>query len=171
LATGNGRIYIWQATQRQLEHSDIFHLLFGFGADGQVTSGASLQYAYLFEGTPNPLLVHVHNLALQTLLDMGIVGLVLLVVTVVIAIARPEATNRLSPGGPVAVLLAGALMLFVTGATETSPTYRTQDTLVFAMLLFSVSAGLAMQPIEIPARRRPQVVVGRPTTAVRGVRV
>jgi O-antigen ligase len=154
IATGGARVYIWQGAEHQLEHSSIFHALLGYGANGQVTSGASRLYAYLFAGTPNPLLVHVHNLALQTLLDMGLVGLLLLIATVVMTVARLERISSISPKGPVAALLAAFLMLFLTGSTEPSPTYLTQETLFFAMLLASVSAGLAMQPIEVPSVRR-----------------
>ena len=83
VSTGNGRTFIWEAAQHQIETSGIFHTLFGYGANGQVTSGASRLYAYLFEALPSPLFVHVHNFGLQTLLDMGLAGLVLVTVTVV----------------------------------------------------------------------------------------
>jgi O-antigen ligase len=154
IATGGARVYIWQAAEHQLEHSSSFHLLFGYGANGQVTSGASRLYAYLFAGTLNPLLVHVHNLALQTLLDLGLIGLLLLVATVVMTVGRLETINRISPKGPVTALLAGVIVLFLTGSTEPSPTYLTQETLFFTMLLASASAGLAMQPVEEPSIRR-----------------
>lgn len=157
VSTGNGRTIIWQAAQHQFAISDSFHTLFGFGANGQATSGASRLYAHLFEGVPAPLLVWVHNLGLQMLLDMGVVGLVLLVITVVLGVARLEKISKISPRGPVAALVAEGLMLFVAGATEPSPTYRTQETLILAILLLSASAGLAMQPVDVPVtvtRRR-----------------
>jgi hypothetical protein len=62
--------------------------------------------------------------------------------------------NGLSPEGPVTALLAGTLVLFITGSTEPSPTYFTPETLLFAMLLLSTSAGLAMQPVEAPSELR-----------------
>jgi len=157
VSTGNGRTFIWEAAQQQIEGSSPFHMLFGYGANGQATSGASRLYDSLFAGVPFPLLVHVHNLGLQMLLDMGLVGLVLLTMTVALAVIRLERISRLSGNGPVAALVGAIFMLFLTGATEPSPTYRTQDTLVFAMLLLSAAAGLAMQPVEAPvaeARKR-----------------
>lgn len=157
VSTGNGRTVIWQAAQHQFATSGIFNTIFGYGANGQTSSGASRLYAHLFELVPFPLLVHVHNLGLQMLLDMGVVGLVLMVITVVLAVDRLERINRLAPRGPVVALVAGMLMLFITGATEPSPTYRTQETLVFAMLLMSAATGLAMQAVDMPvpvARRR-----------------
>ena len=172
VSTGNGRTIIWHAAQHQFGMSDIFHTLFGFGANGQVTSGASQQYAYLFEAIPNPLLVHVHNLGLQMLLDTGVVGLVLLLITIVLAVARLERINKISPRGPVAALVGGILMLFLTGATEPSPTYRTQDTLVFAMLLLSAAAGLAMQPVDVPVTvRRRRAKTYNPPIISAGMRV
>jgi O-antigen ligase len=151
VSTGNGRTIIWEAAQHQFGTSDVFHTLFGYGANGQVTSGASRQYAYLFEGLPSPLFVHVHNLGLQMLLDMGVAGLALLVIAVVLGLDRLERINKLSPRSPVAALIGALLMLYLTGSTEPSPTYRTQETLVFALLLLSAAAGLAMQRVDVPA--------------------
>jgi hypothetical protein len=150
VSTGNGRTVIWKAAQHQFETSGLFHTLFGFGANGQATSGASRLYVHLFEYVPAPLLVHVHNFGLQMLLDMGVVGLALLVITVVLTVHRLEKLVRISSRGPVAALVGGMLMLFLTGATEPSPTYRTQETLIFAMLLISSAAGLMVQPVEAP---------------------
>jgi O-antigen ligase len=157
VSTGNGRTIIWQAAQHQFGQANFFNTLFGFGSNGQATSGASRLYDHLFEGIPSPLLVHVHNLGLQMLLDMGILGLALLVLTVVMGLDRLEKINKLSPPGPVTALIGAMLMLFLTGSTEPSPTYRTQETLVYAVLLLSAAAGLSMSRVKAPvavARRR-----------------
>jgi O-antigen ligase len=147
-ATGNGRVEIWDAAKHQLGKDDLFHALFGFGANGQTTSGASRHYATLFEQVAKPLLVHVHNLGLQILFDMGIVGLLCLVATVVLGVRRLQEVNDLLPEGPVPALLAGVVMTFITGATEPSPTYRTQEVLFFAILTLAAVAGLPVAPIR-----------------------
>jgi O-Antigen ligase len=169
VSTGNGRTIIWQAAQHQFGTTDFFHTLFGFGANGQTTSGASRLYDHLFELVPSPILVHVHNLGLQMLLDMGAVGLILMVIAVVVSVDRLEKINNQSPRGPVAALIGAMLMLFLTGATEPSPTYRTQETLIFAFLLLSAAAGLALRPIDapvpIPIRRRYLRPYGLPATS------
>lgn len=150
VSTGNGRIFIWEAVQHQIGKFDFFHTLFGFGSNGQSTSGTSRLYSHIFEDVPSPLLVHVHNFGLQMLLDMGVVGLAVSVITVIVGLNRLERINEISPRGPVTALIGGMLMLFLTGATEPSPTYRTQETLVYAMLLLSAAAGLIMKPVNIP---------------------
>jgi O-antigen ligase len=168
VSTGNGRTFIWQAAQQQFAKFDVFHTLFGYGANGQASSGASRQYVHLFEGVPFPLLVHVHNLGLQVLLDTGVVGLAVLVLTAVLGLDRLERLNNLSPRGPATALVGGVLMLYLTGATEPSPTYRSQETLVFSMLLLSAAAGLALQTVDLPvavSRRRSSTNAQQPISS------
>ena len=58
----------------------ISNILFGYGAYGQVVSGISESYAFIFQWSyANPYEAHVHNSALQILLDYGIVGLMLFI--------------------------------------------------------------------------------------------
>lgn len=156
-ATGNGRSIIWHAVLNTFGTGGVFHQLFGWGANGQFTSGASLHYAYLFAINQSPAFVPAHNLALQTLLDTGLVGLGFLIVLIVVTASRLEAINRLSPKSPVAGLLAGFIMLCVGGATEISPTYRTQECLLFITILFATTAGLALKPVEVPASVLPRI--------------
>ena len=166
VSTGNGRTLIWTATKHELATSDPFHLLFGWGANGQASSGTSHGYAHAFELVYRPLLVHVHNFGLQTILDMGIVGLAVFVATIVLALRRLEVINRISPRGPVPAIIGGLVAVMLTGATEPSPTYRTQETLILVFLLLGVATGLAKQPVEIPAAESPRLVPAKVRTPI-----
>jgi O-antigen ligase len=139
LLTGSGRLQIWKAAFDVLKRPSL-EQTFGYGASGQVTSGAYSHYAYLFGPTRTGSTFTVHNLALQTVLDTGYVGLIVLVGAVVVAGVRLERLGRLSPHSPVPAALAILLVLLFSGTTEALPTYNFLDTLVLAILVLAAGA-------------------------------
>lgn len=64
------------------DHYDpsIFNFLFGYGNVGQMISGISSEYKYLFANWPNPDHISLHNNTLQLLVDIGIVGAISLLI-------------------------------------------------------------------------------------------
>jgi O-antigen ligase len=59
---------------------DIMSMLFGYGSYGQVTSGISDSYTFLFSNSySDPYSMHVHNSILQILIDYGVLGISLFV--------------------------------------------------------------------------------------------
>lgn len=148
VATGNGRLQIWQGVWETIDQPSL-QLAIGYGANGQITSGASRHYAYLFSGAPLPDIYSTHNLVLQTILDTGYIGLIAIVVVVVVSSLRLERAARLSPSSPAPALLAILAVLFLNGATEALPSYLAPDAMVLALMVMGVGVALT-GPIQSP---------------------
>ena len=154
VATATGRIYIWKGSWEVLKHINIQEL-YGWGAAGHFTSGASLHYAFVFPGNPNALAVFTHNIVLQTIFDTGLIGLVLLVLVVWITWRDLWNYVRRNPSSFALACLAILLVIILSGATEVSPTYYSQE----ALLAFLMIAGAATAlPRPMSSRMRPRVV-------------
>lgn len=140
-ATGNGRLDIWEGVWQRLQTGG-GDLLFGWGAFGQVTSGASKNYMRMFRGFDNPERFSAHNVVLQTILDMGVVGLALLVAVVYVTASAITTATRERRVEPAVALLAMILTGVLSGMTEATPTYLTQETLAALLLASGAAAGL-----------------------------
>lgn len=70
----SNREIIWETFFQKYDPS-LFNLCFGYGNVGQLSSGISAHYSYLFSRWDNALQISLHNSSLQTLVDIGIVGL------------------------------------------------------------------------------------------------
>ena len=155
ISTVDDRVRIWKAAWHAVDHADSYHLLVGYGAYGQVTSGASRDYAGLFEGvTPEPLHNTVHDLTLQMLLDGGLVGLaalLLLGVTVFTALGRAAAKG---PSPPIQAFTAILVVLLLNGATEALPSYLFTESLNAVLLVAGASVALAPLALLEPRRAR-----------------
>jgi O-antigen ligase len=118
--TATGRSEIWSIVVKFLSHPHIEDLI-GYGAYGQVRSGVGFQYAYLFSSSQHPEFTSVHNIALQTILDMGYIGLVLFLAFLVVAVnsARLAYQNTGTPES--AALLVALIALSLFGASEALP--------------------------------------------------
>jgi len=139
LSTGNNRFTIWGAIFHLLEHPTIDQL-YGFGAFGQLTSGVVYRYSYLFGNSVAPVFEHAHNLALQTVLDFGYIGLFVLVALVFTAIRALERLVRRTPASASSGVLALLMVLILSGTTEAYPSYFSLDTLAIFILALSVAA-------------------------------
>lgn len=132
LNTGTGRTVVWSEVYKTLARPSIDHV-FGYGQLGQVKSGASVDYAYLFrdyEG--DPLTNSAHNLVLQSLLDLGWFGTVCLVLLAAVVITR---LSRLTHDPLHAALLAGALSLLLLGIVQSDPTPAHPESFAFWLLV------------------------------------
>jgi O-antigen ligase len=78
--------------------------------------------------------VHAHDLALQTVLDAGLIGLAVLTVVVTMALRR---LARL--GNPALALVAMLVTVILCGATEVTPTYYSQEALIMTLLAMGVA--------------------------------
>lgn len=143
LSTGNNRLYIWTDVIHFIEHANA-NLIFGYGGYGQVRSGVAFKYAYLFTD-PRAYAHTAHNLALQTILDAGFVGLALLVAVVVAAVSALERGARAFPRSALPGVLALLLVTVLSGATEAVPSYLSPDTLALFVLLVGTAAGSRIQ--------------------------
>jgi len=143
--SANNRLFIWQGAWDILSHPSLSQL-FGWGAAGQITSGAAVRYAYVFVGSADPTSAPLHNIVLQTIFDSGYVGLAVLVVVLSMAIRFLQQEFAAAPSSAASGLLAGLLVVLLSGMTEVVPTYYSPEALMFVLLVL----GVAMQ---MPARR------------------
>jgi hypothetical protein len=120
LATATGRSYVWSDVFEVVTRLDVDNL-FGYGAFGQVRSGAGATYAYLFN-VPQPQFTNAHNAVLQTALDSGWIGVVALIAVFVVSITSVAtlASDRNQSVGR--ALLAGLVVFSMVAADEAIPT-------------------------------------------------
>ena len=148
----DGRHDIWANVLRAWVDAPLVEKVFGYGSEGQVASGASLTYSYLFRGwLDNPYRGTAHNSTLQMLLDAGLVGVILFLGLSIVAVTR---WSRLSGS----VGLAGTSMLIVlalASLTEiaTASGFGQETFWVFACLV--MAASFASQPTEHAPPERP----------------
>ena len=155
LATGTGRVYIWKGTWEVLAH---FHLrdLIGWGAAGQIPSGASLHYAFVFPRNPLAYTVFTHNAVLQTILDEGYIGLAILVALVWRTFALLARHVRAHPRSPASALIAMLLVIVLSGATEVSPSYYAEEVLIMTFLIAGAAAALSRSGAPEPPSPDPR---------------
>lgn len=138
-ATANNRSYVWQPAVDFLSTPKFAHI-FGFGANGHITSGVANHYAYLFS-TPDPQRYTVHSFVLQSILDAGYVGFVVLVVLMATSVLNLGRLSRC--GRREAVVLCSGLSFFaLIGVTDGAPWLYTPEALAAFLMIAAVSAGL-----------------------------
>lgn len=130
-ATGTGRTEIWMAVWDHGLSSFNLRDVIGYGTSGQVPSGIYPYYAQVFDGSQE--IFGVHNVYLQTIVDLGYAGLVLLVAALVLAIGSLARFEL----GQIAAL--GLVAMMLCGITEALPV-SFPDTMVIFLLL--ATAGL-----------------------------
>jgi O-antigen ligase len=146
LATGSNRLYIWKPILNLLSHFDAAQI-FGYGAFGQITSGATQGYLYLFRGyTYVPA---AHNFVLQTTLDIGYVGLIIVIGLMVVSIRSFAEVSKLGDLGASA-LLAGTVYLVLAGFTEAAPTIYSTEAFFFFILLLMAGSRVSDVPGDEP---------------------
>lgn len=155
LVTATNRTTIWHAVFSFLAHPGIAQI-YGYGANGQITSGADLGYAYLFVGASHPDLYTAHNFMLQTLLDIGYVGLcifVLLMFCTARALQRMIVIGKIDPAR---ALLGALLFLIIDGATDSTPSIYTPETLYFFFIMVTAVAATRIARPSKKERRQPR---------------
>ena len=145
VASGTGRTYIWSGVWQVLKHFS-FHDVIGWGAAGQIPSGASLRYIFVFPQDNLAYTAFTHNLTLQVLLDEGLIGLVILVAVLARTSVLLKRHLREEPSSPAAALVAMLLVFILCGGTEVSPTYYTEEVLIMTFLIAGAAAALAGSP-------------------------
>lgn len=151
-ATGTNRAQIWRAIWNSTLSNFDPHQLIGWGANGQVRSGAIHSYDYLFAGLQGTFTAH--NVYIQTILDLGYIGLFALVAATYVAVRRlAESVSQ-----PTGTALAGAtLVLALCGITEALPSPYFPEVLLLFVMFLCTDCG-PRQPSSrarsAPARRR-----------------
>lgn len=144
VVSGTGRVDIWQGAWHILRRLQVQEI-FGWGAGGHITSGASLQYAYVFPRDPLGYTEFTHSLPIQVVLDEGVVGLLLLIAALWMTFSVLRRYITLNPGSPAIALVAILLVLVACGATEVSITYYAEEALLMTLLIMGAVAGLAVR--------------------------
>jgi O-antigen ligase len=162
--TVDNRVQFWQAAWNAIQQSDFYHVLIGYGAYGQLTSGASRNYGSAFEGvTAEPLLDTVHDLPLQTMLDGGVLALIALVflgIAAFVSLGRVVVADKgVSP--PIQALLAILILFLLNGATEALPSYLFPESLDIVLLVSGAAVALSPSALVEPARERSRVSIVR----------
>ncbi|MEJ7786753.1 MAG: O-antigen ligase family protein [Solirubrobacteraceae bacterium] len=150
IATGESRTYIWGEVITFLRAESVQDKLIGWGANGQVASGASRQYAYLFPGRNDATSFSAHNLELQYLLDGGLVLLLAFVTLVFLSIRATEALAARDEGAPGLALRAVLLVLLFNGFTESLPSYLFLDSFTLFLIACGAALGCLPQPLRVP---------------------
>ncbi len=140
-STGTGRVYLWRGAWQVIEHFRLQDVI-GWGAAGQIPSGASTHYAFVFPTNPLNYTIFTHDVALQTILDEGYIGLLILVFLIWRTFVLLRRHLRLDPRSPAAALVAMLLVIILSGATEVSPTYYSEEVLLMVFLIAGAAAGL-----------------------------
>ena len=83
---------------------------------------------------------------LQTILDEGYIGLLILVVLIWRTFVLLRRHLRLDPRSPASALVAMLLVIILSGATEVSPTYYSEEVLLMVFLIAGAAAALALKP-------------------------
>ena len=154
-ATGTGRVYIWKGAWQVLRHFQLQDVV-GWGAAGQIPSGASLHYAFVFPNEPLAYTVFTHSAPLQAILDEGYLGLLLLVLVLWQTFRLLNRLLALEPRSPASALVAMLMVILLSGATEVSPSYYAEEVLMLVFLIGSAAAATRMwapvAAIVAPAR-------------------
>jgi len=166
LITATNRTTIWEGVSQVLSHPAI-NQLYGWGIGGQISSGASVHYDFLFFGAARPDQYTAHNFALQTILDVGYVGLIVFVLVFLLA-ARRLQKMLVGHGSPVARALLGSLVFLIfAGATDGAPSIYTPETLYFLFLASTSIAAARISRAELNTRaarndRKATTITGTP---------
>jgi hypothetical protein len=152
-ATATGRTQIWSVAWHFLASAGPKDLV-GWGANGHLSSGASNGWAYLFRGLlVDPATANTHDLVLQSIFDMGIIGLLALAVAAFMSARAFAKDFEIDRASPARALLAMLVVLILSGITEASPTYLAPENLVMMLLLFGAAAAVLMDAPPRPMFR------------------
>jgi O-antigen ligase len=151
LLTASNRTVIWNAVDNFLTSSSPSQL-YGYGANGQISSGASLGYEHLFAAAAHPSQYTAHNFMLQTVLDTGYIGLLVFVLLLYLAARRLQRVVALHDSIGSRALLGVLIFVVFAGATDSTPMIYTPETLYFFLLIVTCAAAVRVAS----ERRRPR---------------
>ena len=150
----SGRQQIWTIILEQFRVFDWVHLI-GYGYHGQVLSGLSQNYAFLFSNFVFGETASAHNFALQSLLDFGYFGLIIvywMLLSMSFRLAKLVAAN------PKASLYKAAFFLFfyfmLAGSTEIVLTPDFIEIYVIFLLLCGFALVAIPAPVSPEMQRR-----------------
>jgi O-antigen ligase len=144
----SGRGIIWKTIIDHYSDFQFIHL-FGYGYHGEAISGLSAKYSYLFTNFINSDWITVHNYFLQTLLEIGYLGLILMVWFITTITTRLASMTVANPGDNSAKILFYLMFYFIlAGTTETVlSTYHLELFYIFLLIISAVGAAPAVHSL------------------------
>ncbi|HCS40039.1 MAG TPA: hypothetical protein DIW44_10710 [Anaerolineaceae bacterium] len=145
----SGRQLIWNGILDHFNHFQFIHL-FGYGYHGQQISGISTSYSYLFTNFISSELATAHNFLLQTLIELGYIGLIIvfwLVTSLFFSLAKLIKNNPKDITFRILFFLIFFLVL--AGTTETTLTPDHQE-IFFIFILIWATVGVSLSKKQTP---------------------
>lgn len=159
----SGRSIIWDGAWSTFIKPSL-HQIYGWGAGGQVSSGAVYRYSFLFGQFPGATRTSAHSFVLQMLLDYGVAGLIIFGVAVHFTASSLRAGAIREGVAAARVLLAALATMILCGVTEAAPTYLSNEALLATLMIMGAAVGLEART---PAfHREPQSRQGERTEPV-----
>lgn len=139
----SGRGVIWQAGIEQLSKFDWIHLV-GYGLSGQTISGVVEKYNHLFVAYININSVSLHHFGLQTVYDIGYLGLLLAYsLMILMGISLIKQIKACSENQEFLIAFVFLLYILLAGSVSTTPAYYTKE--MFLLFIFVwVMAGMEL---------------------------
>ena len=109
---------------------NFFSFLFGYGYIGQYTSGISLIYENLFPGWGNYKQISLHNSYLQILIDYGMIGFIIFMLTIFDFIKK----SKIYLPSFIPVIY----FLIITGVTDMSIQINNSVNFIFFIVMYNV---------------------------------
>ena len=129
-----GRDLVWKSAIDVLAEPHPIHLI-GYGASGQITSGATKGYSWIFAEPAWRSRHSLHNTALQIAIDIGYIGFALWLLLWWRFMASVVARWRDGGSAETSVLTSMAIFIAVGGVMEVSGTPSYPDVFTVLMLL------------------------------------
>lgn len=167
LSTLNNRTNVWRPALRDLPSHGVVKLAVGHGYEGHYLSGVSQEYADWFSAYKQPEFRGLHNVYLQYLYDLGLIGVSLYLALAILLMKA--LSGWVSSGEPDLVwpLLAVGVYLIFAGSIDRIPTPYSQELfLVFLMLV--IYATSAPDTSEDAGRGRSHLMPGSETEVSQG---
>lgn len=137
IPTATGRILAWEVIVDHLGEHSVQDLV-GYGAFGPSNAGVSERYEFFLPPETSAHFGTAHSFGLQMVLDVGYLGLLLVVLLVAGTIGRLAAVVRATGSKASEAMLAMMLLLVVAGFTDTTPTiYSPQAFAVWIMIILA----------------------------------
>jgi O-antigen ligase len=139
-----GRQFIWGAFWDYFSQASVSQIIFGNGLVGQATAGISYGYSIMFGLWPAETRVQVplHNSYLQTMADMGLIGLCALMALLYTATYRAALLGRMDrpEAGSWRGIALGIVALSTVAASEVALTvYMKEAAAIIVVLVGSVA--------------------------------
>lgn len=141
----SGRDIIWESAWKILSDPSPIQV-FGYGAYGQFTSGATEGYAWVFSQLGGYSMHSVHNAGLQILFDIGYLGLIIWTIYLMYLI-RDLLQEFKGPGRATSAVIPLSMLVFIllAGVFEICGTPAFPD--VFAVLIFLTAWSMPLAKI------------------------